>query len=140
MPVIKSKIDASSQVFKANQEAMLAQVADLKSTCDKIALGGSEGAREKHLARGKLLPRQRIEALLDEGSAFLELSQLAAYGQYDDGDLRYSAGRQLCLVIENPAKMLAVGKNFILLGQKGAAGVHQVNTRQPVFQRDFLGA
>ncbi len=84
MPVIKSKIDASSQVFKANQEAMLAQVADLKSTCDKIALGGSERAREKHLARGKLLPRQRIEALLDEGSAFLELSQLAAYGQYDD--------------------------------------------------------
>ena len=84
MPVIKSKIDTSSQVFKANREAMLAQVGDLQATCEKIALGGSEKARKKHLERGKLLPRQRIEALLDEGSAFLELSQLAAYGQYDD--------------------------------------------------------
>ena len=91
MSIIKSKIDTSSQVFKGNREAMLAQVADLKTTCEKIALGGNERSRKKHLERGKLLPRQRIEALLDEGSAFLELSQLAAYGygvpdhgRYDD--------------------------------------------------------
>jgi len=59
-------------------------VADLRATVERIALGGPEAARQKHLARGKLLPRERVDALIDPGSAFLELSQLAAYGLYGE--------------------------------------------------------
>lgn len=109
MPVIRSKVDPSSQVFKDNRDAMLAQVRDLRETCEKISLGGSERARERHLARGKLLPRQRIDALLDEGSAFLELSQLAAYRQYDDQapcaglitGIGHVHGREVMLVVND---------------------------------------
>ena len=59
-------------------------VADLRTKLAAIKQGGGEAAREKHVARGKLLPRERVRALLDPGSPFLELSQLAAYGMYDD--------------------------------------------------------
>lgn len=59
-------------------------VADLREKVAKNALGGGEGPRAKHLARGKLLPRERIDLLLDAGAPFLELSQLAAFGMYDD--------------------------------------------------------
>jgi len=63
---------------------MQALVDDLRLRVRKISEGGSQRAREKHLARGKLLPRERVERLLDPGTPFLELSQLAAYGLYDD--------------------------------------------------------
>ena len=59
---------------------MEALVSDLRGKVAKIAQGGSERARQKHLDRGKLLPRERVERLLDPGTPFLELSQLAAYG------------------------------------------------------------
>src|SRR5262245_22323126 len=59
-------------------------VADLRARLDRAALGGPERARERHLARGKLLPRDRLDQLLDTGSPFLELSALAATGMYDD--------------------------------------------------------
>jgi hypothetical protein len=70
--------------LQANAAAMRQIVADLRATVDRIALGGPEAARQKHLARGKLLPRERVNALIDPGSAFLELSQLAAYGMYGE--------------------------------------------------------
>lgn len=63
---------------------MRALVADLRDKVARIAQGGGEEARAKHLARGKLLPRDRVQQLLDPGTPFLELSQLAAYGMYDD--------------------------------------------------------
>jgi 3-methylcrotonyl-CoA carboxylase beta subunit len=63
---------------------MEALVKDLREKVSKIAEGGPERARKKHLDRGKLLPRERVERLLDPGTPFLELSQLAAYGMYDD--------------------------------------------------------
>src|SRR5205807_8514071 len=63
---------------------MEAAVADLKEKIDAAAMGGPERMREKHLARGKLLPRQRVERLLDPGTPFLEFSSLAANGMYDD--------------------------------------------------------
>ncbi|HKN38259.1 MAG TPA: carboxyl transferase domain-containing protein, partial [Acidimicrobiia bacterium] len=63
---------------------MEAAVADLKEQIRTAARGGSDRMREKHLARGKLLPRQRVERLLDPGTPFLELSPLAAHGLYDD--------------------------------------------------------
>ena len=63
---------------------MEALVSDLREKVARISKGGSERARQKHLDRGKLLPRERVERLLDPGTPFLELSQLAAYGMYDD--------------------------------------------------------
>lgn len=79
-----SQINNRSDSFKLNQAAMLALVNDLKQRCNQIALGGGEKSREKHRARGKLLPRERIDQLIDLGSAFLEIGQFAAYGVYAD--------------------------------------------------------
>ncbi len=84
MPILPTRLDARSADFKANVAAMRGVVADLRATVERIALGGPEAARQKHLARGKLLPRERVDALIDPGSAFLELSQLAAYGLYGE--------------------------------------------------------
>ena len=84
MPQIKSAANPRSEEFRANAAAMAALVADLRAKVDRIALGGDEASRARHVARGKLLPRERVRALLDPGSPFLELSQLAAYGMYGD--------------------------------------------------------
>ncbi len=82
MAVLKTALDPSAEDFRRNAEAMRAAVADLGAKVAAIKEGGGEEARKKHLARGKLLPRERVRALLDAGSPFLELSQLAAYGMY----------------------------------------------------------
>ncbi|MBF0304135.1 MAG: methylcrotonoyl-CoA carboxylase [Alphaproteobacteria bacterium] len=82
MSVIQSSVSTRSDEFKANVQAMKTLVADLRDRVAEVKLGGGEQAREKHLARGKLLPRERVRRLLDMGSPFLELSQLAAYGMY----------------------------------------------------------
>ncbi|MEF8720736.1 MAG: carboxyl transferase domain-containing protein [Candidatus Accumulibacter necessarius] len=84
MPILQTQLNARSNDFKANVVAMEKVVADLRATVATIALGGPESARQKHLARGKLLPRERVNALIDPGSPFLELSQLAAYGMYGE--------------------------------------------------------
>jgi 3-methylcrotonyl-CoA carboxylase beta subunit len=84
MPVIKSKVDQSSDNFKKNATANRNIASELKNLQDNIAKGGSERAREKHLARGKLLPRDRVRTLVDRGAPFLEIGQLAAYGMYDN--------------------------------------------------------
>ena len=80
MTVIGSNVDTSSKEFRANEAAMQSLVADLQKLRAKAAAGGSARARERHLARGKLLPRERVMTLIDPGSPFLELSPLAAGG------------------------------------------------------------
>src|SRR5438445_755897 len=82
MTIIDSKLNVRSDGFKANAEAMQSIVDDLKEKIRKITLGGGEEASKKHVARGKLLPRDRVQMLLDPGTPFLEFSQLAAYGMY----------------------------------------------------------
>jgi 3-methylcrotonyl-CoA carboxylase beta subunit len=84
MPVIESKLNSRSPEFVANADAMQALVDDLRAHCERIALGGGEEARAKHVARGKLLPRERVNQLLDPGTPFLEFSQLAAFEMYDN--------------------------------------------------------
>ncbi len=84
MPVIESRVNPRSQEFQDNARAMRAQVDDLRRQIAHAAQGGSESARAKHLARGKLLPRERVERLLDPGTPFLELSPLAALDIYDN--------------------------------------------------------
>ena len=84
MPKLASKINPDSEEFKTNAAHMEALVKDLREKVAKISLGGSERSRERHLSRGKLLPRDRVEHLLDPGTPFLELSQFAGYECYED--------------------------------------------------------
>jgi len=80
MATLKSKLNITSDEFRANAAAMQSAVDDLRTAVHRAAQGGGDEARRKHLARGKLLPRERVHRLLDPGTPFLELSQLAAYG------------------------------------------------------------
>ncbi|MBX6375215.1 MAG: methylcrotonoyl-CoA carboxylase [Acetobacteraceae bacterium] len=82
MPVLESTLDLRAPEVRANAEAMRALVADLRALADRVRLGGGEEARRRHLSRGKLLPRDRIRALIDPVSPFLEIGQLAAHGMY----------------------------------------------------------
>jgi 3-methylcrotonyl-CoA carboxylase beta subunit len=84
MPAFESKLSPRDPVFIANHAAMSALVDDLHAKIAAIELGGGEAACAKHVARGKLLPRERVRMLLDPGSPFLEFSTLAAFGMYDD--------------------------------------------------------
>src|SRR5579872_5563731 len=83
MPPLATSLDPRSEAFRANAAAMRAAVDDLRAKAEAIALGGDEASRQRHLSRGKLLPRERVRTLLDPGSAFLELSAFAAYGMYE---------------------------------------------------------
>jgi 3-methylcrotonyl-CoA carboxylase beta subunit len=110
MPLLESKVDRKSAEFAANQGAMRALVGELRSRQARIALGGGEAARAKHVARGKLLPRDRVEMLLDPGTPFLELSPLAAFGMYGDESpgagiitgIGRIAGRECMVVCNDP--------------------------------------
>ncbi len=82
MSILASQLSPGSDGFRANARAMAAQVEELTALTARIAQGGSEAARQKHIARGKLLARERIDALLDPGSPFLEIAPLAANGMY----------------------------------------------------------
>src|SRR3990167_11317905 len=82
MPKLNSVIDASSDAFARNAAQNRALVAELRAKVAEAALGGPESARERHASRGKLLPRERVERLLDAGSPFLEIGQLAACDLY----------------------------------------------------------
>jgi 3-methylcrotonyl-CoA carboxylase beta subunit len=82
--LIATALDASSAEAGANRESMTALVEDLRARLAKVREGGPPRARDRHLAAGKLLPRQRVESLLDPGTPFLEIGALAANGMYDD--------------------------------------------------------
>jgi 3-methylcrotonyl-CoA carboxylase beta subunit len=84
MPVLDSKLNPRSEEFKASAAAMAALVTDLKAKLAWVAQGGGEAARAKHSARGKLLPRERVEMLLDPDTPFLEIAPLAAHAMYDN--------------------------------------------------------
>jgi len=110
MAVLHSRINPRDEIFGRNQRHMQAQVDDLRQKVDTIRLGGGAKAQLRHTARGKLLPRDRLHALLDPGSPFLELSQLAAYKVYEDevpgGGIITGIGRvagQECMIFINDA-------------------------------------
>jgi 3-methylcrotonyl-CoA carboxylase beta subunit len=86
MPILDTKLNARSSEFQQNAQAMRTLVADLQDRITEAQNGGGEAARAKHVARGKLLPRDRVQMLLDPGTPFLELSPLAALGLYPDRD------------------------------------------------------
>jgi 3-methylcrotonyl-CoA carboxylase beta subunit len=110
MPVLRSHLNPRSAEFRANAERMRGLVADLRDKVAQAAVGGPDEARAKHAARGKLLPRERVRTLLDPGSPFLEVGQLAAYGLYG-GDVHSASiicgvgrvsGRE-CVIVANDA-------------------------------------
>lgn len=110
MGQIGTQIDITSAAFVANKSRMDVLLGELNAKIAKIELGGGDKARERHTARGKLLPRDRIAHLLDAGSPFLELSQLAAHGVYEDdipaAGIITGIGRvsgQECVVVCNDA-------------------------------------
>ncbi|MEW6983457.1 carboxyl transferase domain-containing protein [Colwelliaceae bacterium 6471] len=110
MAKIVSKINPRSAEFIENAAHMQLQVDDLRKKLAEIKLGGGEKSRERHLSRGKLLPRERVNALLDPGSAFLEFSQLAANEVYKDNipaaGIITGIGRvggQECVIVANDA-------------------------------------
>jgi 3-methylcrotonyl-CoA carboxylase beta subunit len=84
METLASLMGSSSGTFEANQRAQQALMEELKERLATTALGGPAKSRERHIARGKLLPRERIDYLLDDGSPFLEIAPLAANGMYND--------------------------------------------------------
>ncbi|MET0971336.1 MAG: carboxyl transferase domain-containing protein [Tardiphaga sp.] len=107
---LRPTIDSSSAEFKRNVDAMATQVAELRDKLGAVAGGGGEASRAKHTARGKMLARDRVDLLIDPGTAFLELSPLAAHGLYG-GDVHSASivtgvgrvsGRE-CMIIANDA-------------------------------------
>lgn len=84
---IPTVVDASSDEFRENQRAMDDAMARLTDLTAKVALGGPAKAREKHLARNKMLPRDRVTALVDPGTTFMELSPLAGHDVYPEADV-----------------------------------------------------
>ena len=83
MSILKTSVNTRSKEFQQYDDSMRALVGDLREKIARVSAGGSEKARDKHLSRGKLLPRERIRNLLDPGTPFLELSQLAAWDMYE---------------------------------------------------------
>ncbi|GAB3579763.1 carboxyl transferase domain-containing protein [Leifsonia lichenia] len=84
MPTLTSATSATDTGYEQNEAAQRALVAELRQRLATAAAGGPERSRQRHIARGKLLPRERIDALLDDGSPFVEIAPLAATGMYDD--------------------------------------------------------
>ncbi len=82
--ILRSKLSPGSEEFQANRRGNQELVDDLRVELDRVAQGGGERARDRHVGRGKLLPRDRVDRLLDPGAPFLELSPMAAHGLYGD--------------------------------------------------------
>ena len=110
MSVIKSSVNTRDDTYRRNREDMTQRLADLAEKVRRVKLGGGERTRQRHVERGKLLPRDRIGVLLDPGSPFLELSQLAAMDVYTDDvpaagvitGIGRISGRE-CMVVANDA-------------------------------------
>src|SRR5438270_9590801 len=107
---LHSTIDTTSSEFSRNAEVMRGLVTELRSKLEIVAGGGGEVSRNRHTSRGKMLARQRVDLLVDPGTAFLELSPLAAHGLYG-GDVHSASiitgvglisGRE-CVIVANDA-------------------------------------
>jgi 3-methylcrotonyl-CoA carboxylase beta subunit len=148
MSTIKSNINTRSEEFQANAGTMRAMVADLREKAAEAALGGGAAARDKHTARGKLLPRDRVNHLLDPGTPFLEVGQLAAMGMYDgdapSGGVITGIGRVKgleCMIVANDATVKG-GSYFPMTVKKHlrAQEIAQANHLPCIYLVDSGGA
>src|SRR5215472_8548096 len=109
-PVLTSTVDPAGAAWRTNEEAHRALVEELRGKLAAARLGGGERARARHTARGKLLPRDRVDTVLDAGSPFLELAPLAADGMYEGqapaagviAGIGRVSGRE-CVIVANDA-------------------------------------
>jgi len=145
---IGTKVNTNSQDFIDNAMHMQTQINDLNAKVAEIKLGGGLQSSERHLARGKLLPRDRVNALLDEGSPFLEFSQLAAYKVYQDNvpsaGIITGIGRvsgQECVIVANDATVKG-GTYYPLTVKKHlrAQAIAQENNLPCIYLVDSGGA
>ncbi|MCP4387921.1 MAG: methylcrotonoyl-CoA carboxylase [Gammaproteobacteria bacterium] len=149
MSIIESRISNRAEEFRQNSAAMLELVEDLRAKAAGIAEGGGERARDKHLGRGKLLPRDRIDHLVDPGSPFLEIGQFAGYQMYGDdnvaaGGLVIGIGRihgQECMIVANDATVKG-GTYFPITVKKHlrAQAIAQENNLPCIYLVDSGGA
>jgi 3-methylcrotonyl-CoA carboxylase beta subunit len=110
MSILETSIDARSLEYASNRETMVERVEQLREISQKLCDGGGEEARARHLARGKMLPRERVSALIDPLSPFLEIGRFAAHGMYDGriasagviAGIGRVAGRE-CMIVANDA-------------------------------------
>ncbi|OYW89632.1 MAG: methylcrotonoyl-CoA carboxylase, partial [Caulobacterales bacterium 32-67-6] len=110
MPKLTSAVDPQSPKYKSLHAHNSALVAELRDHVSKAARGGSDKARDRHVSRGKLLPRDRVERLLDPGSPFLEIGQLAAHAMYEGeapgagliAGIGRVSGREVMIVANDP--------------------------------------
>ena len=148
MTVLDGGVDPHSSTFAANRDRMAALMQELRRVVDQIRLGGGEASRLRHTGRGKLLPRDRVRMLIDPGSSFLELSQLAAHGLYG-GDIPAAgiitgvgriAGRE-CVIVANDATVKG-GTYFPLTVKKHlrAQEIAQQNRLPCIYLVDSGGA
>ncbi len=148
MSPLESKVDRTGAEFAANATAMRALVEELRARQAKSALGGGEAARAKHVARGKLLPRDRVEMLLDPGAPFLELSPLAAFGMYDDESpgagiitgIGRVSGRECVIVCNDPTVKGGTYYPVSIKKHLRAQGVAEENRLPCIYLVDSGGA
>src|SRR6202000_977626 len=145
---LHSSTDPSSSDFARNAEAMRGLVSELREKLSRVAGGGGKASRARHTSRGKMLARQRVDLLIDPGTAFLELSPLAAHGLYG-GDVHSAsivtgigriAGRE-CVVVAHDATLKG-GTHYPMTGQNHlrAQDIARQNTLPCVYMVDSGGA
>jgi 3-methylcrotonyl-CoA carboxylase beta subunit len=148
MAILNSQINTRSPEFAANSAAMLEQVESLRALLGKVSEGGGEKAQQRHVSRGKLLVRDRINALLDAGSAFLEVAPLAAYEVYGEdvaaAGVVAGIGRVEgveCMIIANDATVKG-GSYYPLTVKKHlrAQAIAQQNRLPCIYLVDSVGA
>ena len=148
MAILSSKLSTGSKEFKANASHMRTLVEDLNAKRDTVGGGGPKRARERHVARGKLLPRERVMRLIDPGSPFVEFSQLAAWDMYDNkihgAGLITGMGRvsgRECVIVCNDATIK--GGTYCAMGVKKhlrAQEIAEQNNMPCVYLVDSGGA
>ncbi|MBI0435606.1 carboxyl transferase domain-containing protein [Roseomonas sp. KE0001] len=148
MAVLQTELDARSPECAANARHMRSLVEDLRAQAERVRLGGGQVSRERHVSRGKLLPRDRIRALIDPLSPFLEVGQFAAHGMYGDEvpsagiitGIGRVAGRE-CMIVANDATVKG-GTYFPLTVQKHlrAQEIAQQNRLPCIYLVDSGGA
>ncbi|HEX6872481.1 MAG TPA: carboxyl transferase domain-containing protein, partial [Micromonosporaceae bacterium] len=137
MPVLPSTVDGQTPDFAENRAAMLARLAELDAACASALAGGGEKYTSRHHARGKLLPRERIELLVDQDAPFLELMPVAAYGS----DFPVGAGMVTgigiiagspCMIIANDPTVRGGAVNPYTLKKSQRAGEIALANRLPM--------
>ncbi len=128
MPVIKSSVDRNSETFQANRDAMLALVDEMRGL-ENAVVANSARSKARFEQRGQLLPRERMDLLLDRGAPFLELSTLAGYKTFDDdGEDNITGGRQICGIgwVSGVRCMIAVHDSGIKAGSIHVMGLRKL--------------